>query len=271
MMLGVNAQLWQQRLHANISTSLIKSGWSQTDISDVLGTTQSTVSRWVSKPVASLDSAADEESVDRAAAQISDYLIQHGLPPQSVTLTLSTPSDEKWSTELSLNTITVGEMGERRRIISRLQEFVASLPEIPTILLPAVGVNVAASTSSAAVREDVAAFPGRLLLNRDIPPTRAPARFGVSRHLSQVLLTQKRLGSSARAIINLKPPDLENLQRIADTSALTLCTAPKGVSSVAADLLLDEGDFGWEPSLYITAETIERLLIRLKEFIGLMR
>ncbi len=44
-MLGQDGAVWLERLHMQLARNLRSSDWSQAEIADILGTTQSTVSR----------------------------------------------------------------------------------------------------------------------------------------------------------------------------------------------------------------------------------
>ena len=50
-MLGQVGSRWMDRLHQQLAKELKVNGWSQMDIAKALGTTQSTVSRQIMKPV----------------------------------------------------------------------------------------------------------------------------------------------------------------------------------------------------------------------------
>lgn len=269
-MLGVNAQLWQTRLHAGISRQLSANGWSQEQISQTLGTTQSSVSRWLTRPLATLEAAGDELAIDTAAKEISDNLTKFGPPTSPLTFTVQSSGISQWSTTLSLSTSATGERGERAQIISSLHQFATSFPAIPENLKPAVGINVAVATSDATSRQDVAAFQGRLLIDKEIQTSRTPPRFGVSRHLSDLILRLRQLGGDVGAIMNLKPCPSEQLEQFVHKQNLSLVRAPRGEPHQLGDFLLDEGDFGWEPSLYITAKDVEQLFQRLENLLKTM-
>ena len=44
-MLGSDGSAWLERLHMQLARNLKSSGWSQAEIADILGSTQSTISR----------------------------------------------------------------------------------------------------------------------------------------------------------------------------------------------------------------------------------
>ena len=50
-MLGEVGSKWLDRLHQHVAKDLRGKGWSQTEIAGILGSTQSTISRHVQKPV----------------------------------------------------------------------------------------------------------------------------------------------------------------------------------------------------------------------------
>ena len=63
-MLGHIGGKWLDRLLQQLSKELRASGWTQMQIAKATGSTQSTVSRQISKPVTSLGASADETTVD---------------------------------------------------------------------------------------------------------------------------------------------------------------------------------------------------------------
>jgi predicted fused transcriptional regulator/phosphomethylpyrimidine kinase len=269
--LGVHAQVWLPRLHIVITNGLVEKGWPQDQIAQLLGTTQSTISRWLKRPIPSM-SREDDFIVDTAATRILDELIRYGSPIRPLSLTISSNKpDPDWSVELSLTTLAEGSAVERSSLLSSLTRIANDLPTIPAVVCPAVGINIAACTSTAFDRGDVAAFPGRLLTGTGEVTNRIPPDFGASRHLAGILLNLHSVGSDATAIINLRPPRIEVIHRYLLKEQLTINEAPRGISEKPADLLLDTGDFGWEPALYITAANLTSLAVRLDAFIDYLK
>ena len=146
--------------------------------------------------------------------------------------------------------------------------------------MPTVGMNLAACTPLASKIEHIAAFPGRItLLEGELVHANAPL-FGGSKHLASVLQQARKFDSNALAITNIKPPMLERVvdttevEFVCDELNLTLAMAPRGLmettSTSRIDVLLDVGDFGWEPSLFILGsnplEVVERCHQIIDEF-----
>jgi predicted fused transcriptional regulator/phosphomethylpyrimidine kinase/predicted transcriptional regulator len=252
-------------LHAAVASELLQSGWSQNQVAEVIGTTQSSVSRWVTRPPTSLECLADEEEIDRAAAEIVAHLLRNGSPDGGMSITITT--NNTLVTEFAISCIVQGEAGERARVPSELMRAVSGMPLIPDILRPAVGINLAACISNATESGDVAAFPGRLRVGAEGMLADHPPAFGVSRHLAALLLRLRSEGSDATAIVNLRPPRRELIQQFCSNCGLSLTLAPRGQPAAVADLLLDEGDFGWEPSLYLTAPSVGTLVERIGSLI----
>ena len=53
-MLGENGMRWLERLHMQIARELRAKEWSQAEIANILGTTQSTISRQYARPLPEL-------------------------------------------------------------------------------------------------------------------------------------------------------------------------------------------------------------------------
>jgi predicted fused transcriptional regulator/phosphomethylpyrimidine kinase len=278
--LGVNAQSWLPRLHQKIATGLIENGWSQAAVAEVLATTQSTVSRWLTRPSTALRDSSDDDAIDDVANRIVEELLRHGAPSGSISFdfTVQGDSESSWSANFNLETNAKGDSRDRPRILSELTRFGHRLPNIPSRLNPAVGINVAAAISTANDRADIAAFPGRLLLGNGRLLSKNQPKFGASKHLSGILLRLRELEENDRrdqfsfrekssAIINLKPPEGDVIEAYANEFDLAMIAAPKGICDEPADLLIDRGDFGWEPSLYIVADSVKTLRHRLEALI----
>ena len=138
-------------------------------------------------------------------------------------------------------------------------------------ILPAVGMNIASCIKGARSSEDVAAFPGRIaVVNGKLRHHETPA-FGVSKHLASILIQSHTMNEAKTSIINLKPViaddkvDIERIKDSCDQLGYSFATCKKGklVGSYSKlDIILDEGGYGWEPSLYILAHNPLELIDR---------
>lgn len=63
-MLGHIGGKWLDRLHQQLAKELRSIGWTQMQIAKATGSTQSTVSRLITKSVVGLNATADENTID---------------------------------------------------------------------------------------------------------------------------------------------------------------------------------------------------------------
>ena len=73
-MLGQVGDKWIGRLQQHVAKDLRTNGWSQTEIAEVLGSTQSTISRQMQKPPIRLNASADEATIDGWGNELSQAL-----------------------------------------------------------------------------------------------------------------------------------------------------------------------------------------------------
>jgi predicted fused transcriptional regulator/phosphomethylpyrimidine kinase len=167
---------------------------------------------------------------------------------------------------------------EQRSLLRRLEWAVGRL-DIRKIsnAMPAVGLNIASALADAKVAEDVAAFPGKIIMVDGKLRHHETPSFGASTHLANLLLQVMEVDSGKVAILNIRPPmlddgvDVEKVREICDDLGYKLSMAPKGViekGSSKVDILLDVGAFGWEPSLYILAHNPLELIDRCHQVLS---
>jgi hydroxymethylpyrimidine/phosphomethylpyrimidine kinase len=143
--------------------------------------------------------------------------------------------------------------------------------------MPAVGLNIASALANAKVAEDVAAFPGKItMVDGKLRHHETPS-FGASTHLANLLLQVIEVDFEKVAILNIRPPmlddgvNIERVRALCNDLGYKLSMAPKGViekGSSKVDILLDEGAFGWEPSLYILAHNPLELIDRCHQVLS---
>ena len=75
-MLGSDGSVWLERLHMQLARNLKASGWSQAEIADILGSTQSTISRMAHRELPEMAGTSDESTIDGWAHEISLALRQ---------------------------------------------------------------------------------------------------------------------------------------------------------------------------------------------------
>jgi hypothetical protein len=276
-MLGKDGSAWLARLHMQLARNLRAGDWSQAEIADILGSTQSTVSRMSGRPLPNLSGSSDESTIDGWAHEISMALGQLG--PESQ------PSRHRFIMEISFGhgqvlrfdkSLTGQDMDadqEQRALLKQL-EWAMSRIDINRIRerMPAVGLNIACCLRDAKSTKEVAAFPGRIsIVNNRLRHHETPA-FDTSNHLANMLLAARSSDPTKTAILNIKPPLKSSVESICEDLDLNLTFAPKGKlqSHQGIDIIFDEGGFGWEPSLYILAHNPLELVDRMHQICAVM-
>ncbi|MFQ3360201.1 MAG: thiamine-phosphate synthase family protein [Candidatus Poseidoniales archaeon] len=263
IMLGANAQLWQMRLHSKIANLLLENSWQQTQVAQVLGTTQSTISRWNERPVIELASQEDNLEIDLLAATITSELLKNGIPDK---IAMGITIGEEIS-KCNLSMIKKGKNATNNLLINSMSRLINKFSELPKCLIPAVGINIASCSKEVIHNSEVIAFPGRLRLEKGKLLAQMPPQIGASMHLANVLLSLRETGSDAIAIINLKLPNEDIINNLSNILKVDICDAPRGIPQKNSRILVDRGDFGWEPSLYLATNNIESIPRMVNELI----
>ncbi|WP_435195897.1 thiamine-phosphate synthase family protein [Natronomonas sp. EA1] len=128
-------------------------------------------------------------------------------------------------------------------------------------LIPAVGSNLVEALPEAQGIDDVAAIPGRILDVKGRATVPGEPEFGVSEHVAGVLLTARAGGSDARAAVNIRyDPDLvaaleaQGLETAQfDAEGGTDAVREAVAATPDADVLYQSGGFGIEPVVYVLA------------------
>ena len=264
-MLGENGDAWLSRLHMQLARELRGQGWSQMNIAAMLGTTQSTISRQYQKPVTTLPGSADELTVDGWAKEIAGGLLSVGqneeLLRQRFIVEFQFTSNQVLRFDKTLTGLDLEVDQNEHALIRRLEWAIGRL-DARTVMpvLPNVGMNIAACLQTARTVGEVAAVPGKITSIDGELRTHGKPQFGSSKHLAEMLLEAKKSDSAKCAIINIRPPgdyegtDIDAVQEACNQLGWSLADADRdGMehSESEVDVILDIGDFGWEPSLYV--------------------
>ena len=128
-------------------------------------------------------------------------------------------------------------------------------------LIPAVGSNLVEALPDADGITDMAAVPGRILDVKGRATVPSEPEFGVSEHVAGILLAARRAGSDARGAINVRyDPDLvaalatehETVEFDAETPVAE-AVADAVAANPDAAVLYHTGGFGVEPNVYLLA------------------
>ena len=120
------------------------------------------------------------------------------------------------------------------------------------------------ATSDAATSSDIVAFPGRLTpIGGKARPLSSP-KFGSSSHLSNLLLELRKFNSNTSIIINLRWDSIiSGLLKELNVSSVKLSRNGDDLSIIEStaevEALIDEGGYGFEPSLYIIGNNYDRV------------
>jgi len=264
-MLGTTAATWLERLHHQVGLGLRARGWPQASIAEVLGTTQSTISRQYHRDAPAMGPSSDEVMVDGWANEIATALHQHGedvrVLRQRFIVEIQLSGNHTLRYDKSLTGTDLSDDQADLALLRRLEWARGRLDPTHIIpWMPAVGFNLAACTDHATDVDEVAAYPGKITaLDGTLKHHGTPA-MGASSSLARLLMDVRDLDPDRTAILNLRAPASENgvLRTVVDRCVTALnwsmVEAPRGVLKGGfgdVDLVLDEGGFGWEPGLYV--------------------
>ncbi len=267
-MLGNDGLNWVERLQFQIAKDLRAMEWSQSEIAEVLGTTQSTISRQYHREAPKLNGSADEILIDDLARDISEKLDRMGpgvdLVKQRIVIEFQFSDQQPILFDKTLTGKDLGEDQSNSALLKRLEWAATRIDaEKFEIAMPAVGMNIASCAPGAMEIEDVAAFPGKLSVVSGKLRQHEKPTFGSSNTLANMLLDYRDIHGDKYAIINVSPPlrgeqvDVDIISKACDEMSWKLGYAPKGElkhSTTPLDIILDEGSFGWAPSLFILSE-----------------
>ena len=173
----------------------------------------------------------------------------------------------------------------RYHVLEELYSFANNLAKLRWIgkIIPEVGLNIAYSTPYPLDENDVAAFPGRIRYFDKL--LYSYPRFGASRHLARYILSLRDLGCDVRAAMNIKYSDelVEVFRKrnfrigmydrsmepreIKEREGYSVKWGVKqayGTLGVCPEIIYHRGDWGKEPMIVLTSNTLSGLTEYLK-------
>jgi len=277
-MLGEDGSAWLERLHMQLARNLRAADWSQAEIAEIMGSTQSTISRMAHRDLPEMSGTSDESTIDGWAHEISMALRQLGpkaKPSRTrFVMEIAFAPGQVLRFDKSLTGTDLDSDQEQSSLLKRL-EWAVSRIDVNRLKnrMPAVGMNIACCLETARSTAEVAAFPGKItIVDGKIRHHETP-QFGASKHLASMLIDSRVYDKSKTAILNVQPgAEKEKIETICEDLDLNLTFAPKGdlIPHQGIDVILDEGAFGWEPSLYILAHNPLELVDRMHRIISLL-
>ncbi len=155
-----------------------------------------------------------------------------------------------------------GDLRMTERVRSSVRRGVRRLENTSgfTTLIPAVGSNLAEALPDAATIDDVAAIPGRILDVKGQVTIPGDPEFGVSEHVATVLLAARNAGNDARAVINIRY-DEHLIEQLMESGYTAIEFNPEQdveravgtalTESPDVDVVYQTGGMGIEPICYI--------------------
>jgi len=264
-MIGHTASTWLERLHHQLGLGLRSRGWSQAKIADILGTTQSTVSRQYHRDAPAMGPSADEVMVDGWANELANALDQNGEDVRVlrqrfiVELQLSGNQTLRYDKSLTGTDLT-GDQADLA-LLRRLEWARGRLdPERLLSWIPAVGFNLAACAEQATSTDEVAAYPGKITVVDGALKHHSTPAMGASKSLASLLMDVRAHDPERTAVLNLRAPSnaqgprMDIIDRALSALEWNVSEAPRGVldgREGSIDVVLDKGGYGWEPGLYV--------------------
>ncbi len=267
-----------------LAEELRERGLTQSEVADLLGISQSAVSKYAHGEVTRRKEFLDDERVRELITRVGEGLatgdmsrLQALVEAEVLIRRLETRGDliaqrhEEAMPELADydGEFRIHDPESRLRTSERVLSSVRrGLRTLETAggfagLIPNVGSNLVECTPDAATIDDVAGVPGRIFDVKGRTTIPGDPEFGVSEHVASVLLIAREHGSDARAALNIRyDPSLVALfdeaghtvvefdgeTDIEDAIGEALASEPD------ATVLVQTGGFGIEPVIYILGE-----------------
>ncbi|OYR43955.1 MULTISPECIES: thiamine-phosphate synthase family protein [unclassified Halorubrum] len=265
-------------------------GFTQREVADALGISQSAVSKYAHGEVARNNRIVADDRVRDLVDRIGEGLADGDLSPVGALVEIEVlirrleegdlladlheeamPALADAEVEFSVHDPDSG-LRERERVLGSVRRGLRTLTNASgfAALIPNVGANVAECLDDARTIDDVAAVPGRLVDVKGQAMVPGEPEFGVSEHVATVLLAAREAGSTARGAVNVRYDpdtvaalaashptvefDAERETSEAVAGAVAAADLPAG-DDAATLVLYQTGAVGVEPIVYVIAPT----------------
>ncbi len=270
------------KLRAAIARILIeKYGYTQVQVSQVLGLKQATISKYLKINVR-------DKHILKFAEEIADMMVNGVHATEICSHICRTCIRERargWiyriyrenkgiPKEFDLTTCILGALNvlesdfrERIDILRSLEEAVSMLEKEPKVaaLIPEVRMNIVMSTSSPRSIDDIAGIPGRLTVVHGRVKAPSKPEFGASRHTASVLLAARKINAKVRACTCIKyNREVEDILKRLNFRVIQIDRKKYGdmdivkiIEKISKDIsrefdaIIDPGWVGIEPVTYI--------------------
>ena len=232
---------------------LAKEGWTQSRLGEALGVSQVMAGNYL-HTLPTRYKEPIESDLQESAKSLAEILKE------------GDASSWKLNIEIDNHKLNINFpiQGSRERTLVKITDMRKRLARVIPLLSPQVRVNIAIATNEAVEISDIAAFPGRLTPIGGQARPLSSAKFGGSSHLSNLLLDLRGFDQNTSVIINLRWDSIisdileklkiDSVKLVRDGDSLSV-----NKSSIDVEALIDEGGYGFEPSLYIVGKNHERV------------
>ena len=265
----------------------------QSEVAEILGISQSAVSKYAHGEVARNDRVLDDERVAGLAEDLAEGLANDELTSVGalVEIEILIRRLERDDLLAELHAAAVPGLTEydgfdvhdpdsslraAERARSSVRRGVGTLETTSGFvgLIPNVGSNLVECVPGPAGIDDVAGVPGRIFDVKGRTTVPGDPEFGVSGHVAGVLLAAREAGSDARAALNLRydPALVERLEEIGFHTVefdgeRDPADAIAAVDAAGADALYHTGGFGVEANVYLLASSAADAAARVRDLV----
>ena len=270
-----------------LAADLRERGLTQHEVAELLGVSQSAVSKYAHGDVATDPEVAADDRVQDTVERVGEGLasgdvsqVQALVEAEVLVRRLSARGDLLAERHEAANPALADYDGDfrvhdadsevrvREQVLSSVRRGVRMLEHTSgfATLIPAVGANLVECTPEAATVEDVAGVPGRILDVMGRTEVPAEPEFGVSAYVATVLLAARSGGSDARAALNVAYSE-DAVDALESAGYETAAFDPEGESAGddsyvraavadadSVDVLYQTGGYGVEPIVYLLAD-----------------
>ncbi len=259
-------------------------GLTQSEVAEMLGISQSAVSKYAHGEVARNETVLEDERVTDLVSEVgkglstgdmsriqtlveAEVLIRRLEARGDLIATLHEEAmpDLDYQGEFRIHD-PESELRTTERVLSSVRRGLRTLENASGFagLIPNVGSNLVECTPDATTIDDVAGVPGRIFDVKGRATIPGEPEFGVSEHVASVLLIAREHGSEARAALNVRyDPALSALLSEAGHTVVVFegegdlegAIAEALDSEPEATVLAQTGGFGVEPVIYVLAES----------------
>jgi predicted fused transcriptional regulator/phosphomethylpyrimidine kinase/predicted transcriptional regulator len=275
-----------------LAEALRERGFTQHEVAEALGVSQSAVSKYVHGEVARREEVADHPRVRALVEEIagglaSGDLSRAGALVEAEVLIRELEDDglvaRLHEDEMPAFAEYQGPVRDPEGAVRTAEQVLASVRRGVRMLenaggfaaaIPAVGSNLCECLPDAATIEDVAGVPGRIVDVKGRATVPGDPEFGASDHVARVLLAARGGGADASACLNVAhDPDLVDRLEDAGLPAAEFDAEADVADAVAAAVedspgarvLYQTGGFGIEPVAYVLGEDAEAVARTVRE------